>query len=496
MVVRELITVLGFKVDINKLKAVDKRLGRISKIAKNANSNLKSMAANVRNIGLGLTIGLTLPIALLGRGMIKAAADAEESDQKFNVIFRSIAAESKKTADSLSKDFGLAGSTSRELLGDTGDLLTGFGFTQVAALKMSDSVQRLAGDLASFQNIEGGVAEAGFKLTKGILGETENLKALGIVVNQGTKEFKKRTKEIMIATNVTEQQAKVQNILEQAFRQSKNAIGDYARTSDSLTNKTRELEEKAKNLREEFGKLLVPIALKVVKILLKLVEVLTNLPKSVKVFILIIGSLLAVLGPLLLIVGLISQGILGIIGLFAALGGGVAIKALLITLGILGAKFILIAALIAAVGVGIFFLIKNFDDVKLFFIDTLDVMIKAWNDFWNLIFNIAAAPLNFLASLADSLLNNKATAFLAPVDSVSGAGRKMQAPSLFGNVVSNGGGGSNVSTSIVNVKVAVEPGTSEQQKKSIQKTAKQVYTEMNNSQLFGTINANPKKELG
>lgn len=363
MIIRELLTNLSFKVDNSKLRSFNRQMKRAKEMATKTTEELNNIARGVRNIGAGLTVGITLPVVLLGKSMVTAASDAEESNQKFDVVFGNLRKESNKTADTFAKDFGLATSTSKELLGSTGDLLTGFGFTQERALSLADEVQRLGGDLASFQNIQGGARVAGERLTKGILGETENLKTLGIVVRQDTKEFKNMVKQIQVAEKVTEQQAKVLTIFRMATNQSKNAIGDFARTQDSAANQMKIAGERIKNLRERFGKLLLPIVVKVTRVLIRLVDFLSNLPKPIKAVILLMAGFAAVVGPLVLILGLLAQA------LIAIKVAAIALAPILSAFGVAGLvalaplllKLALIATALAAIGTAIFLVIDDFN---------------------------------------------------------------------------------------------------------------------------------------
>jgi hypothetical protein len=210
-------------------------------------------------IGLGSVISAvaTGAMARMGWGMIKMASDAEEVETKFTAVFKGIEKESEIVAKSLAKNFGLASSTAQQLLGDTGDILTGFGFARGEALKLSSDVNKLAIDLASFTNYSGGAKGASQALTKALLGETEQAKALGIVIRQGTPEFKERVKQIRELKNVTEQQARTQAIWEQIQKQSTNAMGDYARTADGTANRIRLMGERWKTLQEQTGKFLI-----------------------------------------------------------------------------------------------------------------------------------------------------------------------------------------------------------------------------------------------
>ena len=76
------------------------------------------------------------------------------------------------------------------MLGSTGDLLTGMGATAETALDLSTKTQRLAVDLASFSNYQGGAKGASEALTKAMLGERESVKALGIVISEANVKQK------------------------------------------------------------------------------------------------------------------------------------------------------------------------------------------------------------------------------------------------------------------------------------------------------------------
>jgi hypothetical protein len=196
----------------------------------------------------------------LGAYFVKAASDAEETGTKFDAVFSSVLATANKTADALSKDFDLAGSTARKLLGDTGDLLVGFGFAEDEAIKLADATNRLAIDLASFTNYSGGAAGASQALTKLLLGETEQAKSLGIVVRQSSAEYKDAVAAKMADLGVTELQAKAMTALEMAQAQSTKAQGDYERTQGGVANQTRKVAERFKEFREEIGKTIMESA--------------------------------------------------------------------------------------------------------------------------------------------------------------------------------------------------------------------------------------------
>jgi hypothetical protein len=193
---------------------------------------------------------------------IKNAISFTETQNKFNTIFgksQKAINEANKAYENLTDNYGLSNKAAKELLSSTGDLLTGLGFSAEQALDFSESIQELSVDLASFQNLEGGAERASQALTKALLGETESAKSLGIVIRQNTKEFRDNVKQLMESQGLTEIQAKAQLILQQAYDQSKNAVGDYARTSMSLANMQRLIGTETENLSTSIGSLFLPI---------------------------------------------------------------------------------------------------------------------------------------------------------------------------------------------------------------------------------------------
>lgn len=255
------------RIETNRMSAAGRNLSRNmrrqSAAARAQRGSLSDLTASAGKLAaaLGIVAG-TRAFVRFSKESIKAAADAEETANKFVTVFSSVDAAAKKTADNYAKSFDIASSTAKKLLSDTGDILVGFGFTEDAALDLSSKVNTLAGDLASFTNIEGGTSRASEALTKALVGETEQAKALGIVIRQGTKEYQERVARIQKAENATLLQAKALANLEIAISQTQKAQGDYNKTQDSTSNLMKANAEAGKEFTENFGgalKAILPI---------------------------------------------------------------------------------------------------------------------------------------------------------------------------------------------------------------------------------------------
>lgn len=184
---------------------------------------------------------------------VKAAVNAAETHSKFGVVFSDVADKAGSAAADLADNWGLSKQASEAMLSSTGDLLTGLGLTRGSALDLSIQTQKLAIDLASFTNYSGGAQGASEALTKAMLGERESIKSLGIVITEEMvkEELAKRGKSEL--TGMALYQAKAEATLAIAMAQSKNAIGDYARTQDSTANSMKRVTALMDDMRVAAG---------------------------------------------------------------------------------------------------------------------------------------------------------------------------------------------------------------------------------------------------
>lgn len=195
---------------------------------------------------------------------IKAFSDMQEETNKFNVVFQGAGRKSKKVVDELIAGYGASEFSAKKMLSATGDLLTGLGVERDVSLELAEATAKLGSDLASFSNYAGGAEGAAMALTKGMLGERESMKMLGIVIREDDEAYKALQKQAM-TTGVTidalgktfkvssEQQAKAVATIALAYKQSPNAIGDFKRSQDSIANSGRILANRFLDLKIAVG---------------------------------------------------------------------------------------------------------------------------------------------------------------------------------------------------------------------------------------------------
>lgn len=358
------------------------------KQANRLNRRLTFVSRDISTAGANIT-ALTAPLAIFGASSVKAAAKAEEQANIISRVFSEMQQEASVSIRKFADDFDLANTEAIRLVGNTSNLLTGFGFTQKAALKLSDQINRLAADLTSFDPEVTNVADASERLTKGMLGQTKALLGLKIAIRQDTAEFKNNLKEIMQQTGLRKEAARAVLIYKEALRQSQNALGDYSRTSNSFINVLRRISQRIIDLKEEFGRFLIEglnlgeMLLKIVNGLKQLTAFVRGLSPDMKKLIARIALGLTVMGPFLLILGSIGLAVTGLVSGITALAS--AIAAIFSPIGLVVA---------ALVGLGVV-LIKVFD------IDLKKIALKVLGFLVNIRVNF-----KILASYLKVLFNN------------------------------------------------------------------------------------------
>jgi hypothetical protein len=271
-------------------KLVVEITGDSSQLNKNLDTSQKKLKGISTTAKASLAVVATAVAAAafqIGKASIAAASRAEETESKFRTVFSSIQDSAEEAAENLQENFGLSSRAAQQLLSDTGDLLSGFGFTQEAALDLATQVNTLAVDLASFTNFSGGAEGASAALTKALLGERESLKSLGIAI---TEADIKRLAEDKGITGTLDRQTKAALTLELAIQQSKNAIGDFARTQESFANQTRIAEANTEELFIAIGRKLQPAAAAALSVfnntvvtITEIIEGQTQLERSTKI---------------------------------------------------------------------------------------------------------------------------------------------------------------------------------------------------------------------
>lgn len=315
---------------------------------------LQNMGQNMKNAGRNLTFGVTMPIVGAGAASFKMASDFEESMNKVEVAFGSSAGEVKNWSKTTLDTFGLAQGSALDSAALFGDMATSMGLSDKEASKMSTSLVGLGADLASFKNI--GMDQASTALKSIFTGETESLKELGIVMTQTNLERFAQSEGIQKSVKDMTQQEQVMLRYKYVMENTKNAQGDFARTSEGAANQQRIFGESLKELGATIGQKLLPIFTPVIKKINDMIKSFAGISDSKQKMVLAFAGIAAATGPVLLALGSVASAIGSVMKVIAPLGAKIAkagglFKFLGTAIGAINLPLTLIIGAIAGLGI-------------------------------------------------------------------------------------------------------------------------------------------------
>jgi len=197
----------------------------------------------------------------IGKDAIGAASDFSEEISKARVIFGDASKDIEKFAETAADSLGQSKKQAVNAASTFATLGKAAGLTGKDLSKFSIGFVKLASDLASFNNTspEDAIQAIGAALR----GEAEPIRRYGILLNDATLKNEalalgliKTTKEALSPANkVLAAQAAI-------YKQTSDAQGDFARTSDGLANSQRQLAANIEDVKITLGEALLPVALK------------------------------------------------------------------------------------------------------------------------------------------------------------------------------------------------------------------------------------------
>jgi hypothetical protein len=274
---------------------------QLSKKAEETSQKLKNAGSSITSAGQSLSLAVTAPLAAAGTAAAKLASDTNEALNKVEVAFKDNAEGVKDWSDSTLKHFGIARGTALDMAATYGDMATSMGLNTAQAEEMSKTLVGLAGDLASFKNINIDIADTALKSV--FTGETESLKELGIVMTQANLQEYAYSQGIKKKIQDMNQAEQTQLRYNYVLAMTKNAQGDFERTGAGTANQMRVFSESLKELGATMGQHILPVITPLIQHLNELVQKFGNLSPSAQKTILVVAGVAAAIGPVVLIIG-------------------------------------------------------------------------------------------------------------------------------------------------------------------------------------------------
>ena len=182
---------------------------------------------------------------------IQLASDLEEVQNVVDVTFGDNAAQINTWARGAKNAFGMSELNAKKFSGTIGAMLKSMGVTNAEVKDMSTSMVALAGDMASFYNLD---HETAFdKIRSGISGETEPLKQLGINMSVANLEAYALSEGITKAYDAMTEAERATLRYNYLMETTADAQGDFSRTSKNYANAVRTFSENIKEIKQGMG---------------------------------------------------------------------------------------------------------------------------------------------------------------------------------------------------------------------------------------------------
>lgn len=422
--------IIATEEDLKDLEKQYRDFGSVtSQKLKVVGDKMKELGDKVADVGKKMTTSLTVPIVGAFTAAGKSASDYEENLNKIDTAFGESADSVKAWAATATEQYGLSMVAATEAASGFGALAKGIGLGEESAAEMSTSLAGLSSDLSSYFNVSS--KDAATALQGIFTGEAEALKKFGVVMNDTNLE--KFAADQGLVWKEASQAEKTMIRYQFVMEKTKDAQGDYSKTSDGTANSIRTLMATLQNLATTIGQELLPIITPVVQKITEVVKKFTELDPHTKELIVKIGLITAALGPVLTVGGTLISAIGTIIttvgtlsGALAAAGGasavfGGAIAAITSPIGIA------IAAIAAIIAFGVL-LYKNWDTVCEWAKKLKDTVINAWTALKtgvvNAVNNVKTAVSNAWNNIKNAVVNtteNMKTMLKGKLDNIKAA---------------------------------------------------------------------------
>lgn len=265
----------GRAIDTASIQEAREELARASaaldQLEDHTNKSTDAFSRLAKAIGLVMIARKALDTIKTG---IDYASDLAEVQNVVDVTFGS----ATEAINSWSKEclaaYGMNEVSAKRYAGTLGAMLKSSGLAGDAIVDMSKDMVGLAGDMASFYNLD---LETAFeKIRSGISGETEPLKQLGINMSVANLEAYALSQGITTAYNEMSQAEQVMLRYNYLMSTTADAQGDFARTQDSYANQTRLLSESWLEFTSIMAEQLLPVLTTIVSWLNNIVAFLTE----------------------------------------------------------------------------------------------------------------------------------------------------------------------------------------------------------------------------
>lgn len=176
------------------------------------------------------------------KGSVEAASSLYEVENVVDVAFENMRDKADEFAKTSIETYGISELTAKRTAALYTSMAKAMDITLDKSSDMAIALAQRSADMASFYDISQDITSTALKSV--FTGETESLKRFGVVMTEVNLQEYAFSQGIEKSIKDMTQAEKVQLRFNYLMQQTSAASGDFARTSDSFANKTRQLKER------------------------------------------------------------------------------------------------------------------------------------------------------------------------------------------------------------------------------------------------------------
>ena len=244
---------------------------QLRSLGKTTKSSVGDITASLKKIAPAVAAAFSVKaIVNFTKECLNLGSDLAEVQNVVDVTFETMSGAVDEWAKNAMTKFGLSEKVAKEYIGQLGAMSKAFGNSEQEAYNQATELAGLVGDVASFYNLS--TEEAFTKLKAVYTGETEGLKALGVVMTQTALDEYAMAKGFGKTTSAMSEQEKVALRLAFVTDRLSGASDDFERTAGGWANQTRVLSLRFDALKASIGQGLINALLPVVRVLNTILE--------------------------------------------------------------------------------------------------------------------------------------------------------------------------------------------------------------------------------
>lgn len=238
----------AFQSQLQKVESkASKAFSSVQQHAGRSEKGMLTLGKAVKAIAGGFVVGKVISgLSSMASKGLEYASSLNEVQNVVDTTFGKSASVVNQFAKTTLKSYGLSELQAKQYTSTLGSMYKSMGLSSQQTLTMSQNMTALSGDMASFYNLD--PDEAFEKIRAGVSGETEPLKELGINMSEANLQAFAMSKGIKTSYQNMSQAQQATLRYNYLLNATKDAQGDFAKTSGSFANQQRLIKENLKQV--------------------------------------------------------------------------------------------------------------------------------------------------------------------------------------------------------------------------------------------------------